>query len=66
MSTAPVFDIDTTAFLKDPYSFFGRMPASCPIAYVPALDAVLVTKHDDVFTLEKKLRSFPPISLMAS
>tara|TARA_B100001057_G_scaffold177272_1_gene178112 strand:+ start:158 stop:358 length:201 start_codon:yes stop_codon:yes gene_type:complete len=66
MSTAPVFDIDTTAFLKDPYPFLERMRASYPIAYVPKLDAVLVTKRDDIFSLEKKLTSFPPISPRAS
>ena len=62
MSNAPVFAIDTTAFLKDPYPFLERMRASCPIAYVPTLDAVLITKRDDVFTLEKKIDIFPPTS----
>ena len=50
MSTAPAFDIDTTTYLKDPYPFLERMRASCPIAYVTALDAVLMTKRD-VFIL---------------
>ncbi len=58
MSNAPVFDIDTIAFTKDPYPFLERMRACCPIAYVPALDAVLITKRDDVFTLEKKIDIF--------
>ena len=64
MSNAPVFDIDTAAFHKDPYPFLERMRATCPIAYVPALDAVLITKRDDVFTLEKKLTCFPLINPM--
>ena len=66
MPNLPVFDIDTTALLKDPYPFLERMRASCPIAYVPALDAVLITKRDDVFTLKKKLIFFPPTNPMAS
>ncbi len=67
MSNAPVFDIDTAAFHKDPYPFLERMRATCPIAYVPALDAVLITKRDDVFTLEKKIdvfSSYQPDGLM--
>ena len=58
MSNAPMFDIDTIAFLKDPYPFLERRRANCPIAYAPALDAVLITKNDDVFTLEKKIDIF--------
>ena len=29
-----------------------------PIAYVPALDAILITKRDDIFFLEKKIEIF--------
>ena len=58
MSNAPVFNIDTTAFLKEPYPFLERMRASCPVAYVPALDAVFITKLDDVVTLENKIDIF--------
>ncbi len=58
MSTAPVFDIDTTASLKDLNPFLEHMRASCPIAYVPALDVILITKRDDVFTLERKIDVF--------
>ena len=58
MSNAPVFDIDTRAFLKEPYPFLERIRASFPIAYAPALDAVLITKRDDVFTLERKIDIF--------
>ena len=58
MSNAPVFDIDSIAFLKDPYPFLEHMRACCLIAYVPALDAALITKRDDVFTLDKKINIF--------
>ena len=53
-----MFNIETIAFLKEPYPFLERMRASCPIAYVPTLDAVLITKRDDVFTIEKKIAIF--------
>ena len=58
MSNTPVFDIDRMEFLKDSYPFLERMRASCPVAYVPALDAVFITKLDDVVTLENKIDIF--------
>ena len=69
MSNTLVFDIDSMAFLKEPYPFLERMRASCPVAYVPELDAVLITKSDDVFALEKKIDIFPsnqPDGLMST
>ena len=45
------------------------MRTSCPAAYVPALDAVLISKRDDVFTLEKKIEIFSsnqPYGLMTN
>ena len=45
------------------------MRASSPRAYALALDAVLITKRDDVFTLERKIDIFSfnqPDSLMTN
>jgi cytochrome P450 len=58
MTNAPVFDIDFTAFRQNPYPILEDMRRQAPIAYVPALDAVLVTKRDDIFTLEKRIGIF--------
>ena len=58
MSSAPRYDIDPIAFWADPYDDLARMRRSCPIAYVPQLDATLITKRDDVFENEKKIDVF--------
>lgn len=45
------------------------MRASPPVAYALALDAVLITKRNDVFTLERKIDIFSsnqPDSLMTN
>ena len=65
MSNVPVFDIDYIAFLRA-FPFLERMRVSSPIAYAPARDAVLITKRDAVFTLEKKIDIFSINSPMAS
>lgn len=58
MSTAPHFDLDMAAFHRDPYPFLAEMRATAPIAYVPALDATLFTKRDDIFIYEKMIEVF--------
>ena len=58
MSTAPRYDIDMAAFHRDPYPVLADMRANAPIAYVPALDATLFTKRDDIFAYEKKIEVF--------
>ena len=58
MSTAPRYEIDPKAFAADPYADLARMRRACPIAYVPQLDATLITKRDDIFDNEKKIDVF--------
>lgn len=58
MSTAPSFDIDLAAFHRDPYPVLAELRATAPIAYVPALDATLFTKRDDIFKFEKLIEVF--------
>ncbi len=58
MSDAPVFDIDLAAFWADPYPTLKRMRAAAPIAFVPQLGAVLMTRRDDIFVNEKKIEIF--------
>ena len=58
MANAPVFDIDFAAFRQNPYPTLEDMRHRAPIAYVPALNAVLITKRNDIFTLEKKIDVF--------
>ncbi|WP_306044613.1 cytochrome P450 [Nioella sp. MMSF_3534] len=58
MSDAPVFEIDPPAFWADPYPTLKRMRAEAPIAYVPQLNAKLITRRDDIFTQEKRVEVF--------
>ncbi len=51
MSNAPAYSIEPQNFWTDPYPDFAKMP---PIAYVPELDATLITRHADIAVNEKK------------
>ena len=67
MARAPVFDVDLASFKQNPYPILENMRLHAPNAYVPALDAILITKLDDIFSLEKKIEIFSsnqPESLM--
>ncbi|MEQ8496236.1 MAG: cytochrome P450 [Gammaproteobacteria bacterium] len=58
MASAPVFPIDRDAFWHDPYPALAAMRATAPIAAVPELGAVLLTRHADIFTCEKNVAVF--------
>ncbi len=55
MSTAPTFDIDVDTFWADPYPALARMRADAPIAFVPQLGATLLTRRDDIASMEKRV-----------
>lgn len=58
MSNAPIYHIDPIRFWHDPYSDLAQMRRVAPIAYVPELNATLLTKRDDVFEQEKRVAVF--------
>jgi len=58
MPSAPVFKIDPARFIDDPYPDLARMRSTAPIAFVPQLDAVLMTRRADIFLNEKKIDVF--------
>ena len=58
MLNAPVYEIDPQAFWEDPYSDLERMRNTCPVAFVPQLGAVLLTRRDDIFKHEKNIAVF--------
>ncbi|NBS30340.1 MAG: hypothetical protein EBS76_07460, partial [Actinobacteria bacterium] len=58
MSTAPVVNIDPTAFWNDPYPTLAEMRANTPICFVPELNATLITRRDDIHTCEKNVAVF--------
>ncbi|MEM6439598.1 MAG: cytochrome P450, partial [Pseudomonadota bacterium] len=45
MADAPVYEIDPQAFWADPYPDLKRMRAEAPVAFVPQLGAVLMTRR---------------------
>ena len=55
MSTAPRFDLDVDAFWRDPYPALASMRAEAPIAFVPQLGATLLTRRDDIASMEKRV-----------
>ncbi|WP_192964411.1 cytochrome P450 [Phycobacter azelaicus] len=58
MARKPVYEIDPQAFWQDPYPDLKRLRAETPVAYVPQLDAVLITRRDDIFREEKRIDVF--------
>ena len=58
MTTAPQFDIDLAAFWHDPYPVLARLRAEAPIAYVPQLGGVVMTRRDDIAVSEKQIDVF--------
>ncbi len=58
MSNAPVFEIEHSRFTADPYPDLAAMRERAPIAYVPQLDATLITRRDDIAVNEKRTDVF--------
>ncbi|MEM1163224.1 MAG: cytochrome P450, partial [Pseudomonadota bacterium] len=55
---APVYNIDPAAFWADPYPDLAALRKDFPVAFVPQLNAKLITRRDDIFTVEKKVAYF--------
>jgi len=55
---APIVEIDRDAFWHDPYPTLARLRATAPVAFVPQLNAVLLTRRDDVWENEKNIAVF--------
>ena len=53
MSDAPVFNVDPEVFMLQPYEDLKRMREEAPIAFVPQLNSILMTRHEDIFANEK-------------
>ncbi|MEP4195708.1 MAG: cytochrome P450 [Aliishimia sp.] len=58
MNTAPMTSINLADFAADPYPDLARMRAQSPITFVPQLDAILMTKRDDIHRYEKQIDLF--------
>ena len=58
MTPPPVFSIDPALFHRDPYPVYREMRARAPIAFVPELQAILITKRDAIARHEKNTAVF--------
>lgn len=58
MVAPPRFDIDMAAFWQDPYPILAKMQKRAPIAYVPQVDAILLTLRDDIVNAEPNIEVF--------
>ena len=61
MRNAPTYELDLNEFWRDPYPDLKRMRDDFPVAYVPQLDAALITRRDDIFENEKKVDVFSSV-----
>ena len=58
MPAPPVVEIDLKQFHADPYPALAMLRQQYPVAYVPALDATVITKRADVVVSEKNIDVF--------
>lgn len=58
MSDAPHYSVNLAAFTADPYPDLAAMRRDAPIAYVPELDATLLTRHAHIAQCEKNTEVF--------
>lgn len=58
MAKPPVMSIDAAEFWRDPYPALAQMRRLAPAVFVPELNAVLMTRRDDIFACEKNIEVF--------
>jgi cytochrome P450 len=58
MLPPPRVDIDLPTFNADPYPVLARLRREAPVAFVPQLGSVLLTRRDDIFHWEKEVEVF--------
>jgi len=55
------FNINYEDFSKDPYPVLSKLRDTAPISFVPQLNAILISKHADIFICEKNISVFSSI-----
>jgi len=58
---APEYSIDLDQFTKNPYPDLTAMRALAPVCSVPQLQALLLTRRDDIFVCEKNVDVFSSV-----
>ncbi len=56
--SAPVVDIQPAEFSRNPYPMLEHMREHAPVCFVPQLQAMLLTRHNDVVECEKNVAVF--------
>lgn len=54
----PIYNIIPDEFWRDPYPDLKTLRQTAPVAFVPQLGAVLITRRNDIFDVEKKIAYF--------
>ena len=55
------FNIVYEDFFKNPYPMLAELRKKAPISFVPQLNAILLSKHEDIFVCEKNTAVFSSI-----
>ncbi|MDG2286422.1 MAG: cytochrome P450 [Alphaproteobacteria bacterium] len=58
MAAPPRFDIDLAEIQRDPYPTYTELKARAPIAFVPSLNAIVMARHADISSCERKIKIF--------
>ena len=58
MRKAPEVSIDHASFWHDPYPTFERLQKEAPIAYIPELNGIVLTRREDIAECEKRIDIF--------
>ena len=54
MRRAPRHDLDIKRFTIDPYPDLAELRSKAPIAFIPQLNATMVTKHEDILEVGRR------------
>ena len=57
----PIYSIKPDDFWQDPYPDLKTLRQTAPVAFSPELGAVLITRRNDIFKVEKKIAYFSSV-----
>lgn len=58
MKRPPVVEVDVASFWRNPYPILSQLRKDTPVATVPALQSILITRHSDITACEKQVSVF--------
>ncbi|WP_230396432.1 cytochrome P450 [Streptomyces blattellae] len=57
-TATPTVDLDPMVLFADPYPLYAQLRRDTPVAYVPAMGRLLVTRYEDVVTVSRDWETF--------